>query len=87
MKRALTKGKKVLYYYQDNQRFKGVPSGLRGNISSRLRGNISPELRGDISGIWGDISPRLRGDIDECELTAEERQQGVNIADLLKEEK
>ena len=54
---------------------------LYGNISSGLRGNIS-ELYGNISGLYGDCTDIL-GNIDSCELTDEEREEGVNIEDLV----
>jgi len=49
-----------------------------------LRGNVSG-LTGDVTGLWGDASA-FCGNVDDCELTAEERHNGVNIEDLLKQE-
>ena len=63
---------------------RGNISGLSGDISG-LRGDISG-LRGDISGLSGNISPYLRGDISLCEITAEERKAGIDIATLIIEE-
>ena len=50
---------------------------LRANRSLRVQitGEISAGLRGDLSG--------LRGDIDECEISGEDRENGVRIADLV----
>ena len=76
----------------------GDISDLRGVISSDLRGVISGGVYGDISGVYGVISGDLYGDItgvygpatscigdiDICELTEEERKNGVNIDDLIK---
>ena len=47
--------------------------GISGDVSG-ISGNVSG-IRGDVSGIWGNL--------DECELTDEEREQGVQIEDLL----
>ena len=71
------------------------PSELTGNISNELTGNISglagdiSGLHGDISGLHGDISglygdcSGIMGNIDNCEITDEEREKGVNIQDLI----
>jgi hypothetical protein len=61
----------------------GDVSGLRGNVSG-LSGYVSPYLSGDVSGLSGDVTG-LRGNVDECDLTPEEREQGVAITDLIRE--
>jgi len=69
-----------------NPDLRGDVSGLSGDISY-LSGNISG-LSGDISGLSGDVSglrgncTNFEGDIDECGLTDEEREKGVDINDL-----
>jgi hypothetical protein len=40
-------------------------------------------LRGDCTGLSGDCSG-LRGDLDDCEITEEDREKGINIKDLVK---
>jgi hypothetical protein len=40
-------------------------------------------LRGDVSGLWGDVSG-LWGDVDDCKITDEERENGVDIKELIK---
>ena len=74
-----------------------ISSELTGNISSRLTGNISSRLTGNISELTGNISSRLTGnisgvygdatnisgDLDECKITEEEREKGINIEDLV----
>ena len=40
------------------------------------------KLRGDVSGLTGDVSG-LTGDVNECEITAEDREKGVSISDLV----
>jgi len=54
--------------------------GISGNCSG-IRGNFSG-LSGDCSGIRGNCSG-FSGDLDSCEITEEERKQGINIIDLL----
>ena len=55
----------------------GNVSGLTGDISG-LTGNVSGLLTGDIS--W------LTGNVDECKLTPQERNNGVDIAILVRAE-
>ena len=42
----------------------------------RVWGDLSG-VRGDLSGVWGDI--------DDCELTDEDRKNGINIENLVAE--
>jgi hypothetical protein len=95
MKKCLVKIKvEGIFYYKDGEKIFGCPSGLRGNVSG-LRGNVSglrgdgsglwgnvSGLRGDVSGLWGDVSG-LRGDVDDCKITDEERENGVDIKELI----
>ena len=90
MKKALERIKNELYYYKNNEKIIGIPSGLRGdvsgltgNVSGLLRGNVSG-LIGDVSGLIGDVSGLLTGDVNNCRITKREREKGVNIADLVK---
>jgi hypothetical protein len=89
MKKCLVKIKvKGIFYYKDGEKIFGCPSDLRGNVSE-LRGNVSgiwgevSDLRGDVSGIRGNVSG-LRGDVDDCKITDEERENGVDIKELIK---
>lgn len=52
--------------------------------SARIRGDVS-SLSGDVSGLRGDASG-LMGDIDDCSLTADEREAGVDISSLIARE-
>jgi hypothetical protein len=54
---------------------------LRGNVSG-LRGDVSG-LRGNVSGLRGDVSG-LSGNVDDCELSDEEIEAGVEISNLIK---
>ena len=76
MKRALKNMNTTgLYHFVDGVRIAGAPSGLWGDVSG---------LRGDVSGLLGDVSG-LWGDVDECSLTDEEREKGVDASTLVEE--
>jgi len=68
MKKALKRAyNSGVFHSVDGKRIAGVPESISGNISSGLSG--------DISG--------LSGDFDDCEITEEERKNGVKINDLI----
>ena len=66
---------------------KGNASGIYGDVSN-IKGNASgiygdvSNIKGYVSGIIGDVSGII-GDIDECELSEQDRQNEVNIQDLI----
>jgi len=64
----------------DCSELSGNCSGLWGDCSG-LRGDCS-ELSGNCSGLWGDCSG-LWGDCSECNLTEQEKLDGVNIQSLV----
>jgi hypothetical protein len=41
-----------------------------------IRGNVNG-ISGNVTGIWGDV--------DDCEITDEEREKGVDVKSLVKE--
>ena len=91
MIKKLTKRKNVLTGHVKNL-YGNISKNLYGNISGNLSGNISGisgnitgNLYGDISGISGDITG-IEGNLNDCGLTPEDRQAGVNINDLLEVE-
>ena len=98
MKKALIKEGFKLYHYLNGEKIEGKNeymmgncsglsgdcTGLRGNCSWLLIGDCSC-LRGDCSGLIGDCSG-VSGNLDDCDITAEDRENGVNIIDLIKEE-
>jgi len=53
--------------------------------------NKGPDIRGDLSGITGNLYgitgnlSGIRGNLDECEITDEERERGIDISELIKE--
>ena len=65
----------ALYYVVNGARVEGANERLTGDCSG---------LSGDCSGLRGDCTG-LRGDLNACELSEEERKQGVHIADLIGE--
>ena len=75
MKKALKidKPECKVWHYKDGKKVFGLPPGLRGDVSG---------LRGDVSGLRGDVSG-LRGAVDDCELTPEDRERGIDISNLI----
>ena len=90
MQRALRRRDSVVYHIIDGIRVDGPPLGVRGDLSG-VRGNLSG-VRGDLSGVcgnlsgvWGDLSG-VWGNINECGLTEADRERGVDVADLIRED-
>ena len=54
------------------------------SLNLKITGEISADLSGDVSGLWGDVS-RLSGNVDECEISDEEREAGLDIASLVED--
>ena len=95
MLKKLKKIEMKLYWIDDKgDKHEGCPSGLSGNVSG-LSGNVSG-LSGDVSGLSGDVSglrgnvsglsgyvSGLSGDVDECSITDEERQNSIDVKDLV----
>ena len=64
---------------------KVVDKGLYHFVDGVRIAGAPSGLRGDVSGLWGDVSG-LWGDVDDCGLTKEERDEGVDVQDLIAEE-
>ncbi len=60
-----------------------VKSMLYYYENGERREGIPSGIRGDVSGLSGDVSG-IRGDVDNAELTQTEREQGINVEDLIK---
>jgi hypothetical protein len=73
MKKALKMLSGGVFYFVDGKKIQGLPTGLSGNVTG---------LRGDVTGLRGDVTG-LSGDVDKCEITEEERLNGINIRDLV----
>ena len=82
MKKTLTRTTDETYYYEDSVRIEGVPKGITGNLSG-VRGNLS-DITGNLSGINGNLSG-VTGNLDDCDITKEEREKGIDIRELIKE--
>ena len=94
MKKALVHNINFLYHYVDGERIEGKNRQMSGNCShligncSNLRGNCSclggncSNLSGDCSGLSGDCS-NLSGDLDACDISEEERKNGIDIGSLV----
>ena len=94
MQKKLKKNRNECYYFVDgikkigvHEKIRGDVSGIIGNVSgiignvSGIRGNVSG-IRGDVSGISGNVSG-ISGNVSDCEISSEERLNGVNINDLI----
>ena len=94
MKKMLKKSENKCWYFVDGTRTDGTPPDLRGDVSclcgdvSGMFGNVSDlsgnasGLRGDVSGIRGNVSG-IRGDVSDCEISDEDRENGVDISELI----
>lgn len=76
MKKLLIRDKFCLYHFKDGVKVEGKKEGMEGDCS---------ELRGNCSGLKGDCSG-FRGDLDECEITDEDRKNGIRLEDLLEDD-
>jgi len=87
-KKTLTKKEYTLYHYKDSVKIEGVHSDISGNVNG-IRGVVS-NIRGDVNDIWGDVSDisgnvtGIYGNLDDCEITDEERERGIDIRELIK---
>jgi len=66
----------ALYHIVRGNKILGKHTELWGDCSG---------LKGYCTGLWG-YCTGLRGDLDECEITAAERDLGIDIQSLVKEE-
>lgn len=73
--------------FGDSTNIAGCCTDLRGDVSG-LSGRVSgiwgdvTGLKGDVTGIFGDVTG-YAGDLGLCELTSDERNQGVYICELV----
>lgn len=88
MRRGLEE-KSELCHMRGETRVPGPRPGLRGAIHlltgdcSGITGAVEG-LRGDVTGLNGNVT-RLRGDLSECEITDEDRTNGINVRDLVRQ--
>ena len=74
--------KTELYYFCNGEKIYGKNKNMTGDCSG-LSGECTG-LRGECTGLRGGCSG-LSGNFDDCEIPAEERENGVNIEDLIGE--
>ena len=74
MKACLIKIELEIWFYKNGVKIKGKHEKISGDVSG---------LSGDVSGIRGDVSG-LRGNVNEAELSEDERNEGVDVAYLIK---
>jgi len=55
---------------------------LKGDSVKKALTKIKEKYRGDLSGVRGNLFG-VRGNLDECEITDDERRNGININDLV----
>ena len=80
MKRALSKVKGLYYYNKDGKKIYAFPDWIWGDFAG-ISGHVTG-IRGDATGIRGDVTG-IRENIDDCELTDEEREKGIDIQELI----
>lgn len=79
MKKALTQTTK-LYHYNNGNRVDGKNDDMTGDCTgligdcTGLEGNCTG-LEGNCTGLWGNL--------DDCEITDDERDNGIDIQDLV----
>lgn len=83
MKQNLTKRNKEIYFYIDGKK-KIIDRNDKSTYPSKLTGNIS-DLTGNIGGLYGNCTD-IQGDLDNCDITEEERKEGIDIRDLINKE-
>ena len=90
MKRALKRTAGPIYHMVDGHRIDAAPPGVRGDLRG-VRGDLSgvwgdlSDVRGNLSGVRGDLSD-VRGDLSACEITSDERKNGIDIETLIMRE-
>ncbi len=77
MKRNLMRSEKQNYFfgYIDGEKIIEQPSYIRGNLTG---------ISGDLTGIRGNLTG-ISGDLDDCEISTKDRENGINIEDLIEE--
>ena len=93
MEKKLTRNNQI---YGDMTGIRGDVTGIRGDVTG-ISGDVTgisgdmTGIRGDVTGISGDMTgirgnvTGIIGNIDECEISNQERQDGINIKELINE--
>jgi len=98
MLQKLNKQKCSCWYFVEGNKLFGIHSDLRGNVTglsgyvtglsgdvTGLRGNVTG-LSGYVSGLSGDVTG-LSGNVNECKLSDNDRDAGIDIQKLVMEER
>ena len=82
MKKMLKKKspKQELYHFVKSERIIGKTDGLYGDCTG-LSGDCTA-LHGNCTGLFGNCT-ELFGDFNDCDITADERKNGIDIHDLI----
>ena len=59
---------------------RGYVTGITGDVTD-ITGDMT-SIWGNVTGIWGDVTG-ITGYVDKCDLSDEERKNGINISDLV----
>jgi len=91
MLQKLNKQKCSCWYFVEGNKLFGIHSDLRGNVTG-LSGDVTGlsgyvnGLRGDVTGLRGEVTG-LRGNVNECKLSDNDRDAGIDIQKLVMEER
>ena len=91
MLQKLNKQKCSCWYFVEGNKLFGIHSDLRGNVNG-LRGDVTglrgevTGLRGNVTGLSGDVTG-LSGNVNECKLSDNDRDAGIDIQKLVMEER
>ena len=80
MKKMLKRAENEVYHYENGKRIEGVHGAITGYMSG-IYGDVFG-IYGDVTGLKGDVTG-LTGNIDGCELTEDDRKQGIDITELI----
>ena len=76
MKNMLTMKQDCLYHYVEGTRVEGPNSRMLGDTSG---------LCGNCTGVFGECT-NITGNLDTCDITEEDRKDGVFITDLVQQD-
>lgn len=80
MKPALKRLSQDIYYYSNGEKNQGHTAEVIGDLTY-IRGDLTG-IRGDLTGVRGNLTG-VSGDIDDCKLTSTDRDQGIDIEQLV----
>ena len=97
MKRKLSRWSYRAWHYRNGELVEGPPPGVYGNLTGVCGDLIGVcgdliGVCGDLTGVCGDLTGvcgdliGVQGNLDKCEITDKDRQQGIDINDLIASE-